>query len=946
MYLKSCVILLASITMFSSAAFAKSINKSPNDKRSYQSFTLANKMQVLIISDPEAKKAAASLNLDIGSSNNPENRAGLAHFLEHMLFLGTEKYPDANAYSSFIDSHGGSQNAFTAANNTNYFFDIKADALEQGLDRFSQFFIAPLFSEKYTQREKQAVHSEYQSKLQDDGQRNYSAFKQIMNPANPQRHFAVGSLTTLADNDTKIRDDLLAFYHSYYSANRMSLVVLGKESLSDLRSLVTAKFAAVKNLEVTKPANNYTTFADDQLPLMLKVKTLKDYRHLSLSFPTPSTKAYFKEKPLYYISSLVGYEGQGSLTSYLKGLGLINGLSASSSHSSDIESNFQVSFSLTKKGLEQQDKVINSFFNFINKIEQAGIDESLYTEMASLSAQAFQFLSQSNATGYVVQLSQRLKELPQQHWLDVNYLMQGFNKQHISQFLSFIKADNMYVNLQANTLVGDHTEPYFGGQYAVNKVAASTIEKWSKKLDIAELFIRPINPYIATDLNIIPKAKATSLEADNSTVQQYDLTEGVTLWHLQDTQFLTPKANLFFTFIIPDRVLTTKEQLTLSLYVRLVNDKFNELFYDAASAGIYLNLYPHSRGFSLRISGYNQKQPLIIEQLPALADIDLSADRFSILKSNYLRSLSNKTQEKPYQQLLEQLSAHLTGSDNIAQQMSILADLTLDDVTLLAKSLFKQGEIRVLSHGNITLEQAKKQSLELVNQLDITSPIQSNNINQVLTLAAHSDLNIIDNIDSSDSAVALYLQGLDKSYQQRASIDLLTEIISTQYSNQLRTEQQLGYLVFASAMSLQKLPAIVLITQSPHATPEKIQQSNQQFLLDSTSDLANISEQQLLKFKHSLISRYEKKTNTIYQKSSQLWQQINASPIAFDEKQQMIATVEKLTLADLKDSWQQLLLKQFALISYSNTIATQQQSIKSDNSLDILTELKSEQFGR
>jgi len=477
MNLKRCVILLASITMFSSPVIADDINKSPNDKRAYESFTLANKMQVLVISDPEAKKAAASLNIDIGSSNNPKNRPGLAHFLEHMLFLGTEKYPDANAYSSFIDSHGGSQNAFTAPNNTNYFFDIKADALEQGLDRFAQFFIAPLFSEKYTQREMKAVHSEYQSKLQDDGQRNYNAFKQIMNPENPQRYFAVGSLTTLADNNTKIRDDLLSFYRKYYSANRMSLVVLGKESLTELRSLVTDKFSAVNNSDIAKPVDNYTTFADNQLPLMLKVKTLKDYRHLSLSFATPSTKADFKDKPLYYISSLVGYEGQGSLTSYLKELGLINGLSASSNHSSDIESNFKVSFSLTEKGLMQQDKVINSFFNFVNKIEQAGISQSLFNEMASLSAQAFQFLPQSNASSYVVQLSQRLKEYPQQHWLDANYLMQDFNKQRISQLLSFIKADNMYVNLQANNIEGEHTEPYFGGQYSVNIISSLTIEK-------------------------------------------------------------------------------------------------------------------------------------------------------------------------------------------------------------------------------------------------------------------------------------------------------------------------------------------------------------------------------------------------------------------------------------------------------------------------------------
>ncbi len=68
--------------------------KSPNDKRDYSYFKLPNGMRVLLISDPQTDKAAAALAVGIGSVSNPPERPGLAHFLEHMLFMGTKKYPD------------------------------------------------------------------------------------------------------------------------------------------------------------------------------------------------------------------------------------------------------------------------------------------------------------------------------------------------------------------------------------------------------------------------------------------------------------------------------------------------------------------------------------------------------------------------------------------------------------------------------------------------------------------------------------------------------------------------------------------------------------------------------------------------------------------------------------------------------------------------------------
>lgn len=70
-----------------------------------------------------------------GSLSDPAHISGLAHFCEHMLFLGTKKYPKENEYSQFLSEHAGSSNAFTSGEHTNYYFDVSHEHLQGALDR-------------------------------------------------------------------------------------------------------------------------------------------------------------------------------------------------------------------------------------------------------------------------------------------------------------------------------------------------------------------------------------------------------------------------------------------------------------------------------------------------------------------------------------------------------------------------------------------------------------------------------------------------------------------------------------------------------------------------------------------------------------------------------------------------------------------------------------------
>ena len=142
--------------------------KSPNDSRVYKAFKLENGLKCVVISDPEADEAAAALDVNVGSASEPDDALGLAHFLEHMLFMGSEKYPDESYYSTFIGANGGSDNAYTDLENTNFQFSVAAHKLQEALDIFAQFFICPLMKPDCVEREMKAVDSEHSKNINSD----------------------------------------------------------------------------------------------------------------------------------------------------------------------------------------------------------------------------------------------------------------------------------------------------------------------------------------------------------------------------------------------------------------------------------------------------------------------------------------------------------------------------------------------------------------------------------------------------------------------------------------------------------------------------------------------------------------------------------------------------------------------------------------------------------
>lgn len=739
---------------------ATDISKSPNDKREYASFTLPNELKVLLISDPDTDKAAAALDVFVGSASDPEDYAGLAHFLEHMLFLGTDKYPEPDEYHGFISTHGGGHNAYTAPEHTNYFFDIDADYLQPALDRFGQFFIAPRYVEKYVDRERQVVHSEYESKKKNDGWRALSATKQALNPAHPYSRFSIGAVETLADRDgTTVRDALVDFYLSHYSANLMTLVVLGKEPLPMLKQWVTEIFSAVPNHDAKPLQVEAPLYLPEQLPARLDIVPLKEQQRMTLVFPLPSLVEHYRSKPMRYISYLLGHEGKGSLLSLLKNKGWSEGLNAGLGMNYPNGTTFNLGIDLTRAGIDHIDDIAALAFQYLRLIGAQGISKQLFDEQRQLAAIDFRFQEQSDPTRYVSYLAGTMQRYPLADILRAPYAMDHYDPELIRQFLALLNPHNVLLSVVAPGLPTDATTRWFNTPYRIQPLTPQIVQRWNDEpVDIALAIPEP-NEFIPQNLALrAPAGTAAVPELLNKR-------PGFSLWFDQDETFTSPRANFYFTVRSPVANDSPEHAVLTELYVKLINEQLSEFSYPAYVAGLKYRLYKHIRGFAVRISGYSDKQDRLLERVVgALTTPDIAADRFARIKDELLRDLKNVKLEPPYQQAMSEVANLLIKPYwTEAERIAALQPLTPADLAAFIPELLASTEIVALSHGNITRAESLALAATLKEKLlAVATPVA---VAKGELVKLNHDNPYIRELDvtHNDSAIAFYVQGEDKS---------------------------------------------------------------------------------------------------------------------------------------------------------------------------------------
>ncbi|KAJ1566616.1 Insulinase (Peptidase M16), partial [Cladochytrium tenue] len=575
------------------------------------------------------------MDVHVGQLCDPDELPGLAHFCEHLLFMGTEAYPSENEYSEFLAAHAGASNAFTSADHTNYYFDVNADHLEGAFDRFIHFFIDPLFSASCTERELLAVDSEHRKNLQSDGWRIHQLDKDLCDPSHPYAHFGTGSIETLRDEPARrgidVREELLKFHARYYSANIMTLVILGKEPVEQLARWVVDKASAIKNISAAVPTFDKHPLSEAHLLTEIRIKPVKDLRELRIVFPLPDLTPQYLCKPTDYVSHLVGHESEGSWAQEL---------SAGSHLGAKGFEFFTIAISLTEKGSKHHEEIVKLVFAYLEVIRNAGPVDWIYEESKNLSDVFFRFAEKTHPSSFVSRVAGHLHDYPPEHALCGPRVMFQMDRAAIAHVLTvFINSD-----FDSN---GWDAAKWYGTEYKCTPLSE-------------DLKTKETRPTIIID------------------------TPTVRLWHKKDDTFWVPKAQANLLLKSPLAYATSVTAIHAQLYARLVEDAMNEYTYFAEVAGLSmaLKVNPDLRergrvfrkltafidafkmwhppwndqsttdGIELTVRGYNDKLPLLVTKVvEAIKTLRIDAERFVAIKEEAGRQLKNFAMEQPYAQV-------------------------------------------------------------------------------------------------------------------------------------------------------------------------------------------------------------------------------------------------------------------------------------------------------
>ncbi|XP_041993159.1 nardilysin-like [Salvia splendens] len=876
---------------------------------------------------PTQKKAAAAMCVGIGSFSDPYEAQGLAHFLEHMLFMGSTDFPDENEYDSYLSKHGGSSNAYTETEHTCYHFEVKREFLKGALTRFSQFFSSPLVKAEAMEREVLAVDSEFNQVLQNDSCRLQQLQCHTSAPGHPFNRFFWGSKKSLADAVEKgvdLRERILKLYHDSYHGGSMKLVVIGGEPLEELESWVVELFSSVKKGLQAKPEMGLD-ISIWRTGKLYWLEAVKDVHVLDLSWILPSLRKDYMKKAEDYLAHLLGHEGRGSIHFLLKARGWVTSISAGVSdegmHRSSIAYIFGMSIHLTDDGLENIFEIIGFIYQYIKLLHQDSPQEWIFKELQDIGHMEFRFAEEQPQDDYAAELAANLLVFPPEHVIYGDYAYEVWDAEMIKYILEFFNPGNMRADILTKSLKKSHDiqqEPWFGSRYLEEDIPLHLMELWKDppKID-SSLHLPSKNDFIPCDFSL--RVEKESCQSTDSASPRCILDEPyMKLWYKADQTFKLPRANTYFRITLKGGCSNMRNALLTELFILLLKDELNEIIYQASVAKLESSVSLYGDKLELKLYGFNDKLSVLLSKVLATVKSFLPKDdRFRVVKEDMERSLRN-TNMKPLSHAsylrLQVLCQSFWDAD---EKLCLLNDLSIADLRAFVPELLSQLYIEGLCHGNLLEEEAHRLSeIFKGNFFAQPLPYDFRHKETVMCLPSSADLVRyvkVKNKLETNSVVELYFQIEPEEgttlIKLKALTDLFDEIVEEPLFNQLRTKEQLGYVVDCSPRVTYRILGFCFRVQSSEYDPVHLQGRIENFINSLEELLNGLDHDSFENYRNGLMGKLLEKDPSLSYETNRYWGQIVDKRYMFDLSENEAEELKDIKKEDIIE-WYRTYLRQ------------------------------------
>lgn len=813
-------------------------------KREVAKLQLKNGMKVYLVSDPGIDQSASAVSVAAGAWHDPKEYPGMAHFLEHMLFMGTKAYPNESEYMQFIGDNGGKVNAFTASDRTVYMFSVNNEAFEGALDRFSHFFIDPLFSTSSINRELHAVDQEHAKNIQNDMWRQYMIFKETGNKEHPNAKFSTGNAKTLSGIP---QSALKQWYDTHYSADHMNLVLISPLPLDTLTEMAVQKFSLVERKKVDNYISELPMCSDEQKGHVIYVKPVKDLRIVSLVWELPKNLSTVEQKWMADLAAFVlNQEGDGSLIKQLKNEKIAEGLHAYSDRYSKDNVLFVIDMQLTEKGVAQIDTAISRCYQMIAKMKEEGISAETFDEMQKISTLHYQYQSRGDAFDVISDIAYGLVDEDLSTFPEKTKIPTTYSTDSINELLSSLRPESSVYFVMADPLktgvATDKKEKWMDAEYTVKTIPDNQLAALSSITAHPNIAMPKANPYLPSSLELLGEHKDSKDAIIPSLIVNEEKAQ---IYFAQDTKYMVPEVCLIFSLKSPLINGSARSSALMDLYLKSLSEKLSPSLFSAEAAGLSASFANQNLKMGITIQGYSEKAPCLSKEIfSSLSTLAVSKEEFEIYRQSLLSVYDNASKELPVRQAMEIMTSVLVNdAPTNNEKMKELHLLSYEEFAQYTKALFGSIYVEAMMFGNMNESGARALWQDIKPHLSSMQPYakaQQRKKNVLVLPPQSGPFQIVENTEMQGNGVVLVIEEGPFSLSKRASQQVLAKALQESFFETLRTKQQTGYIAKAWDIELERQLMQCFAVQSSTHSPTDLLMRFELFLEDFTKHFTTV----------------------------------------------------------------------------------------------------------
>ena len=729
---------------------------------------------------------------------------------------------------------------------------------------------------------------------------------ETINPAHPGSRFSGGNLETLSDKpNSPVLDALHAFRDKYYSANLMKAVIYSNKPLPELAGMAAKTFGRVPNKNIDLPQIDVPVVTDAQKGIVIHYVPALPRKVLRVEFRIDNNTAKFRSKTDELVTYLIGNRSPGTLSDWLQKQGLVEGIRADSDPVVNGNSGvLAISATLTDKGLANRDEVVAAIFSYLSLLREKGVDKRYFDELAHVLDLDFRYPSITRDMDYVEWLADTMIRVPVEHTLDAVNIADRYDADAVKARLAMMTPENARIWYISPNEPHNKTAYFVDAPYQVDKISAQTFADWQKKSGEIALKLPELNPYIPDDFSLTKTTQDyphPALIVDEPTLR---------VVYTPSRYFASePKADVSVVLRNPKAMNSAKNQVMFALNDYLAGIALDQLSNQAAVGGISFSTNANN-GLMLNANGYTQRLPQLFQALlEGYFSYTPTEEQLEQAKSWYAQMMDSAEKGKAYDLAL--MPAQMLSQVPYFQRedrRALLPSITLKDVLAYRDALKTNTRPEFLIVGNMSEDQAKTLAENVRTQLGSKGDEWCRN--QDVLVEKKQNVIFEKAGNSTDSALAAVFvpTGYDE-FASSAQSAVLGQIIQPWFYNQLRTEEQLGYAVFAFSMNVGRQWGLGFLLQSSDKQPAYLWKRYQAFFPQVEAKLRAMKPEEFAQIQQAVIAQVMQPPQTLGEEASQLSKDFDRGNLKFDSRDKVVAEIKQLTPQKVADFFHQAVIK-------------------------------------